>query len=80
MPKGLFTEKRVWFRFGSVTECNGKLLIHLPGPPFEMKMMAQNQMMPFLEEKFGNQGVIRSAELPVKGLSEAEIETGSAIY
>lgn len=60
---------------GSVTECNGKLLIHLPGPPFEMKMMAQNQMMPFLEEKFGNQGVIRSAELPVKGLSEAEIET-----
>ncbi len=59
---------------GSVVERNGKFLVHLPGPPFEMKTMAEHHMMPYLEKKLGRQGVIRSLILPISSMTEAEIE------
>lgn len=80
-------ERQAWFAKGShilpndagsaagaVVEGAGKILVHLPGPPFEMKTMAETYMMPYLEKHWGLQGVIRSMVLPIEGLSEAEIE------
>lgn len=80
-------ERQAWFAQGShllsndagsasgaVVEANGKVLVHLPGPPFEMKTMAETYMMPYLEKKWGKQGVIRSLILPITGMTEAEIE------
>ncbi len=59
---------------GSAIEKGGKILIHLPGPPYEMKMMASRHMMPWLEAHTGRQGVIRSLVLSVEGKGETEIE------
>jgi nicotinamide-nucleotide amidase len=59
---------------GCILEKHGKILIHLPGPPFEMKQMASNQMIPCLIEKNGPQGMILSRVLSVQGLSESETE------
>ncbi len=59
---------------GSITEGNGKFLVHLPGPPYEMKTMAEKHMMPYLEKRLGLQGVIRSMILPIPSMTEAEIE------
>lgn len=59
---------------GSAIEKEGKILIHLPGPPYEMKMMASRHMMPWLEAHTGKQGVIRSLVLSVEGKGETEIE------
>lgn len=80
-------ERQAWFAAGShllpndagsasgaVVEAGGKVLVHLPGPPFEMKTMAATYMMPYLEKRWGSQGVIRSAVFPVTGMTEAEIE------
>ncbi len=59
---------------GAVVEGNGKFLVHLPGPPYEMKTMAENRMIPYLEKRLGRQGVIRSLVLPIPSMTEAEIE------
>lgn len=80
-------ERQAWFAAGShllpndagsasgaVVESGGKVLVHLPGPPFEMKTMAETYMMPYLEKRWGMQGVIRSIILPITGMTEAEIE------
>lgn len=80
-------ERQAWFAAGShllpneagsasgaVVESGGKVLVHLPGPPFEMKTMAEKYMMPYLEKRWGMQGVIRSVILPIVGMTEAEIE------
>ena len=80
-------ERQAWFAegaellpndAGSASGCavtaGGKTLIHLPGPPFEMKQMAERHMMPWLERRFGPQGVIRSLVLSVEGASEVDVE------
>ena len=59
---------------GSASVKEGKVLIHLPGPPFEMKTMMRNHVMPWLTEHFGNQGIIRSLVLSSVHRTEAEIE------
>lgn len=59
---------------GSAVEKGGKILIHLPGPPFEMKTMMRNHVMPWLTEKLGSQGIIRSLVLSAVHMTEAEIE------
>lgn len=59
---------------GSAVMKNGKILVHLPGPPFEMKTMARKHMMPWLDSHVGNQGFIESLVLVVRGLTETETE------
>lgn len=59
---------------GCAVEKDGKILIHLPGPPFEMKQMAEHHMMPWLTARFGPQGIIRSLVLSVEGAAEVDIE------
>ena len=63
---------------GSASGCllshHGKFLVHLPGPPFEMKRMAEKHMLPSLKKRLGEMGTIRSMVLPIPGRTEAEIE------
>lgn len=59
---------------GSAYVDGNKVLVHLPGPPSEVRDMAQRQMIPWLIEKFGNQGINVSKILTVEGCSEGDIE------
>ncbi|WP_337556585.1 molybdopterin-binding protein, partial [Acidaminococcus intestini] len=44
---------------GMAIETNGgKVLILLPGPPEETKFVLENEMMPYLRQKFQSQGII----------------------
>lgn len=67
--------RQAWFGEGSCIFENHKALIHLPGPPFEMKIMAEKEMMPWLESNFGPQGIIYSVIVTITGLTETEIES-----
>ncbi len=80
-------ERQAWFAegaellpndAGSASGCavtaGGRTLIHLPGPPFEMKQMAEHRMMPWLIAHFGDQGVIRSLVLSIENAAEVDVE------
>lgn len=59
---------------GAIMEWDGKYLVHLPGPPEEMKTMAENHMLPYLISRVGNLGVIQSRIITVPSRTESEIE------
>lgn len=59
---------------GVVLEHNDKILINLPGPPFEMKDMFQKKVKPFLLDKFGLSEVIVSRVLNTFGIGESKLE------
>lgn len=80
-------ERQAWFEAGAdllpndagsasgAAVCqNGKVIIHLPGPPFEMKQMAEHAMLPWLTAHYGDQGIIRSLFLSAEGMGENAIE------
>ena len=50
---------------------NGKYLVLLPGPPSEMTDICEKQLWPLLEQKFGNQGIILSRTLHLRGIGES---------
>lgn len=52
-----------------------KILIHLPRKPFEVKIMAEREMMPWLENQLGIQGIVYSIVVPITGMTETEIES-----
>ncbi len=51
-----------------------KLLVHLPGPPAEMRWMYENRLKPYLLQTFGSQGYIKSRYIKICDLGEAFIE------
>ena len=59
---------------GSAVLHGGKCLIHLPGPPDELKSMAENEMIPWMQNHLGSQGVICSSELSVPHAFENVLE------
>ena len=52
---------------------NGKIVIMLPGPPFEMKKMFCEQVMPYLQ-KFTDRHFV-SRNVNIFGMGESEVET-----
>lgn len=52
----------------------GKVLVHLPGPPLEMRWMYENRLKPYLLETFGDQGYIESLYMKIYDMGEAFIE------
>lgn len=52
----------------------GKVLIHLPGPPREMRWMYEQRLKPYLQKTFGVQGYIESLYVKIYDLGEAYIE------
>ncbi len=50
------------------------LLVHLPGPPSEMRWMYEFRLRPYLLKTFGPQGYIKSLYMKIYDLGEAFIE------
>ncbi|MBP2654950.1 MAG: cinA [Firmicutes bacterium] len=59
---------------GIVLETAKNTIIHLPGPPYEMEAMFEASVVPYLEKRFGSQGVIYSKVLRTIGLGESSLE------
>lgn len=59
---------------GVIIEQAGKTVIHLPGPPHEMEGMLNQDIIPYLTERFGMQGVIVSKVLRTIGIGESVLE------
>lgn len=59
---------------GVIIEAGEKTVIHLPGPPFEMEGMFETGVMPYLNTRFGSQGIILSKVLRTIGLGESSLE------
>lgn len=56
---------------GIVLEHNGKIFIMLPGPPSELVDMCEKQLWPYLYRRFGQQGIILSRVLRLRGIGES---------
>lgn len=53
---------------------DGKFIASMPGVPREMKPMLRAHLLPFLRERFGNAGTIRTRVVHTIGLGESEID------
>lgn len=59
---------------GLLFEKDGKIGIALPGPPNEFIPMVENHVLPYLRQKTGNVGTIRSRVLRIAGVGESAVE------
>lgn len=59
---------------GTALYKNGKVLIHLPGPPSEMRWIFNNRVKTYLWRIFGSQGYIYSTYVKIYDMGEARIE------
>lgn len=59
---------------GVILEHEGKMIVNLPGPPFELKDMFVKSLRPFLKDKFGYKSVIVSRVLNTYGIGESLLE------
>lgn len=59
---------------GVAMQQGGKTLVHLPGPPTEMRWMYENRLKPWLLQTFGSQGCIASRYIKIYDMGEAFIE------
>lgn len=59
---------------GVIIESHGKIIIHLPGPPTELKHMFEQHIEQYLLDKFGFQGTIFSHVLKLFGIGESKID------
>lgn len=59
---------------GVAMQKGGKTLVHLPGPPTEMRWMYENRLKPWLLQTFGSQGCIASRYIKIYDMGEAFIE------
>ena len=58
---------------GCILEQGGKMIVQLPGPPYELTHMFDTQVFPYLAEKTG--GVIASRYVRIYGMGESDVET-----
>ncbi len=59
---------------GLLFEKDGKIGIALPGPPNEFNPMVDDFVVPYLRQKTGNVGTIRSLVLRIAGVGESLVE------
>ena len=59
---------------GAIFEKDGKTVITLPGPPAECIAMVDHAVAPYLREKTGGRGIIKSKVLRIAGLGESAVE------
>lgn len=59
---------------GVAIQHQGKVLVHLPGPPMEMRWMYTHRLRPWLLQTFGSQGYIQSLYMKIYDMGEAFIE------
>lgn len=58
---------------GMLLEHQGRIIMNLPGPPRELKGVFEEQVVPFLSDKYGSLGIIFSRTLRSIGLGESSI-------
>lgn len=59
---------------GVIIEHGDKTIIHLPGPPLELEHMFETGILPYLQQRFGGQGIIVSKVLKAHGLGESNMD------
>lgn len=59
---------------GVILEKGGKLIINLPGPPHEMQGMFEDEVVPYLVNRFKLHRMIRSRVLHCIGIGEATLD------
>ena len=57
---------------GAITDINNKIYVILVGPPFEMKPMVKDSVIPYLNQKLNNDLLIK--EYQVMGIGESQAE------
>ncbi len=62
---------------GQRVEADGRMLVLLPGPPFEMKAMFDDQVLPVLRARAGGR-VLRTRVLRLASMSESDVEQAVA--
>lgn len=58
---------------GLVLEHGGTTFIMLPGPPFELKSVCEQELFPYFEQRFPHLGIIKSHTLKVRGIGESNL-------
>lgn len=59
---------------GIVIQHNNKVIVHLPGPPHELKTMIKNELLPYLSMHYPQKAIIVSKELHTYGLGESAVD------
>ncbi|MBQ1249617.1 MAG: competence/damage-inducible protein A [Selenomonadales bacterium] len=59
---------------GIVIQHNNKVIIHLPGPPHELKTMVKDELLPYLSKHYPQEAIIVSKELHTYGLGESTVD------
>lgn len=59
---------------GIVLHHNGKIIVHLPGPPHELKAMVSGELLPYLQAHYRQEAVIVSKELHTYGWGESTVD------
>lgn len=59
---------------GIVIQHNNKVIVHLPGPPHELKTMVKNELLPYLSMHYPQKAIIVSKELHTYGLGESAVD------
>lgn len=54
-------------------EKDQKILVAMPGVPFEMKAIVENEMIPLLKSKIGNQHIVIHKEIITAGIGESAL-------
>ncbi|TEU09777.1 MAG: CinA family nicotinamide mononucleotide deamidase-related protein, partial [Anaerolineales bacterium] len=54
---------------------NGHVVICLPGVPHEMRYLIENEVLPYLRERYGLRGVIKSRTLRTCGIGESTVDS-----
>ena len=75
LPKGaLAIENPNGTAPGVIVESERGVIVCMPGVPHELKPMLENQVLPYLKEKFAIAGTVRSHVLKVCGMGESAID------
>ena len=58
---------------GLVLEHGSAMFVMLPGPPFELKHVCEKELFPFFEQRFPQNGIIKSHTLKLYGIGESAV-------
>ncbi len=59
---------------GIVIQHNNKIIVHLPGPPHELKAMVKDELLPYLAKHYPQKAIIVSKELHTYGWGESTVD------
>ena len=58
---------------GLVLEHGDTTFVMLPGPPFELKHVCEQELFPYFEQRFPHLGIIKSHTLKLRGIGESNL-------